>query len=300
PKFEPIKVIERPLVPSPPSEEYRSTINAEIPFGTIIEKGIFEGTIPWEEKKRIPRINDNALITKKLSDNLLDQSEDLKNYSDSCKCRGNTVPDPRCNHPHCEDCPPTYCTSDPCRPVRGNIQNTEQKNLENIYSGTEITYTNKFGDDIKITTSLTAEQAKTEEEVRFLKEQLDRLERAEKFMLDCYEWFDSLSDFLIKKTDFAENEWPFRKINFWEEISIKGDWATFYCPVSGTIMGEAEYAVSDISPETMKELEEAWAAEITEPAEPTACTTGIPVGEIIDRTKRVGYKMVERMEDSLN
>ncbi len=306
PKPEPIKVIERPSVPSPPSKEYQSTINTEIPFGTIIERGIFEGTIPWEEEKRMPRFYNNAQITKALANNLKEQSEDLKSYSDQCTCRetkpvtpcgGNKAGDTtwKCGDGGCGATGPV--TSDPCANVRGGIQNTKDKNLENIYLGTEVTYTNKSGDDIEITTSLTTEQAKTEEEVRFLKEQLDRLERVEKFMLECYDWIDSLSDFLIKKTDFAKNKWPFRKINFWEEISIKGDWATFYCPVSGTIMGEAEYTASDISPETIEELEEAGAAGITEPEEPTACATGVPIGEIIDRTKRVGYKLVERMEE---
>lgn len=169
----------------------------------------------------------------------------------------------------------------------GNLFQSPQ-NMTNTFAG-------KGKNQIEID-KLTAEQIKTEEEVRLLKEQLDRLERAEKFMLDCYNWIDSLSDFLIKKTDFAEKKWPFRKINFWEEILIKGDWATFYCPVSGTITGEAEYIVSDISPETMKELEEAAVTEIPEPTEPTACTTEAPVGEIIDRAKRTGYKLVERME----
>ncbi len=293
-------------IPPAPTKEYRSTINVEIPFGTIIEKGIFGGTIPWEEEKRIPRIYNNSVITKTLADNLKQQSENLYNYSYECTCRETEPVTPcgenrlgdttwKCDCGGCEETEPV--TSDPCNNVRGDIQDAEQKNLENIYLGTEITYTNKSGDDIKITTSLAAEQAKTEEEVRLLKEQLDRLERAEKFMLECYDWIDSLSDFLIKKTDFSKNEWPFRKINLWEEISIKGDWATFYCPVSGTILGEGEYAASAISPETIKELEEAGTAGTTEPTEPTACTTGIPVGEIIDKTKRVGYKVVERMEE---
>lgn len=306
PKPEPITVIERPSISPPPTEELRSSINVEIPFGTIIEKGIFEGTVPWEEDKRIPRIYNNAKITEELANKLKDQSQSLKEAADKCSCR-QTDPDPACGDNKsgnttwkcdCGSCSDKEsCTCDPCKKVRSDIQNTEQKNLDAIYSGTEISFLNKKGESQKIKTNLIVEQIKTEDEVRLLKEQLGQLERAEKFMLDCYDWIDSLSDFLIKKTNFTENKWPFRKINFWEEILIKGDWATFYCPVSGTIAGEAEYIASAISPETIKELEEAAVTETSEPVEPTACTTDIPVGEIIDRAKRVGYKLVERMEE---
>ncbi|GAH97359.1 unnamed protein product [marine sediment metagenome] len=278
PALQPITVIDRPTIPSPPTKELRTSINVEIPFGTIIEKWGFEGTVPWEQGKRIPRIKSNVETTREITDNLLNQSKDLKNYSDACECFGNTLPDPRCNYYGCPPCPRSdKCTCDPCKPVRGKIQNTESKNQTEI-------------------NNLVVEQTKTEKEVRLLKEQLDKLERAEKFMLECYDWIDSLSDFLIKKTNFTENEWLLRKIKFWEEISIRGDWATFYCPVSGTIMGEAEYTVSAISPETMKELEEAAVTEISEPAELTACTTGIPVGEIIDRTKRTTKLLINKLE----
>ena len=332
PELEPIEPAEEiPEISPLPTKEIRTSINTEIPFGTIIDSGVFAGAIiscdecgkgavnicdeteclkigPWcefrngkwgdcieKEMPRIPRIYNNSVITKTLADKLKQQSEDLKNYSDDCECFENTVPDPRCDHPGCNDCPPTYCTSDPCREVRGDIQDAEQKNLENIYLGTEITYPDYYsGDDVEITTSLTEEQAKTEEEVRLLKEQLDKLERAEEFMLECYEWLDSLADFLAKKDSFQAKGNILRKVKFWDEILIRGDWATFYCPVSGTILGETEYI--DTTGDISQQIEDMPTVEEIATEESPACTTEIPVGEIIDRTLRTGYKLVERME----
>lgn len=297
PSPEPIAEVSKPPISPPPTEEFRSSINTEIPFGKIIEEGVFEGTIPWEEGKRIPRIYNNAQTTKELANKLKEQSENLKNASDECSC-GNATPcceiSPR---PGCRsgtDCSTKPgCTCDPCKPVRGKIQDAEQKNLEAIFSGTGITYTNKSGEEVTVTTNLIAEQIKTGEEVRLLKEQLARLEKAEKFMLECYEWMDSLAVFLVNKDFFAFREDILREIKFWNDILIKGDWATFYCPVSGTILGETEYT---FSPESFEETELMPISGEAGVEESPACTTETPVGEIIDRAKRVGYKLVERME----
>lgn len=330
-----------PKISSPPAiEEIRTSINTELPFGTIIEKGVFAGAIiscdecgkgainicdeteclkigPWcefrngkwgdcieKETPRTPRIYNNSVITKTLADNLKQQSEDLTNYAHRCTCRSTDPENPcgsnvsgdttwKCD---CGGCGATEpCTCDPCEKVRGDIQDAEQKNLENIYLGTEITYPDYYsGDDIKITTSLTEEQVKTEKEVRLLKEQLDKLERAEEFILECYDWLDSLADFLAKKDSFQAGGNILREVNFWDEILIRGDWATFYCPVSGTILGKTEYI--DTTGDISQQMEDMPTVEEIASEESPACSTEIPIGEIIDRTKRVGYKLVERME----
>jgi len=273
----------------PPTEELRTSINTEIPFGTIIQKGVFEGVKPfWEEEKRIPRIKNNAGETNKIADKLKKQNEDLKKYTDKCKCKDNTVPDPRCNweKPHLTpyNCPPSHCTCDPCTSgglfdffssPRDQIQKTESKNLEEI-------------------NNLIAEQIKTEEEVRLINEQLEKLERAEKFMLDCYDWLDSLAGMLVTKESFTVKGYIFRNIKFWENILIEGDWATFYCPVSGAILGETEYI--DISSDIAAEIEDIGPIEEVGEEISPACTTEIPVGEIIDRTLRTGNLLKEKME----
>lgn len=288
PKPETIKSIEKPSVPPPPTEEFRSSINTEIPFGTIIERGVFEGTLPWKEGERIPRINNNATTTKDIINKLTEQSQNLQDDAKECTCR-TTDPVPACGNiktatPQGDitwqcgctgDCLKiTPCTCDPCKSVRGDIQSTEDKNKQEI-------------------DNLVKEQMKTENEVLLLKEQLGRLERVEKFMTDCYSWIANLSDFLVKKTDYAEKKWVFTKINFWEDVLIKGDWATFYCPVSGSIMGQAEY----ITPAGLEKELENKPVETPQPKQQTSCIADIPVGEIIDRTIRTGYKLIERMEE---
>ena len=275
PALQPITVIDRPTIPSPPTKELRTSINVEIPFGTVIEKWVFEGTVPWEQGKRIPRIKSNVETTREITDKLLSQSKDLKNYSDACECFGNTLPDPRCNYYGCPPCPRSdKCTCDPCRPVRGQIQNTENKNQTEI-------------------NNLVVEQTKTEEEVRLLKEQLAKLERAEQFILDCYDWINGRSDFLEKKKYFKEKEWLLREAKIWEQILIDEDWATFYCPVSGTIIGEAGYYLSE---QELKEIKEQVIPEMVQSEEPMSCRIGIPVGEIIDRTKRTTKLLINKLE----
>ena len=278
PALQSITVIDRPTIPSPPTKELRTSINVEIPFGTIIEKWVFEGTIPWKQGKRIPRIKSNVETTEQIVNNLLNQSKDLTNLTNSCECKQTRPcceipnPGPGCTDNACYSKSGT--TSDPCKNVRGEIQTAENKNKEEI-------------------NNLVIKQAKTKEEVRLLKEQSAKLERAEQFILDCYNWIGGRSDFLEKKKYFKEKDWPLREAKIWEQILINGDWATFYCPVSGTIIGEAEYYSSE---QELKEIKEQVIPEIMEPGEPMPCRTGIPVGEIIDRTKRTTQLLIDKLE----
>lgn len=290
PKPEVIKIIERPFVSPPPSEEFQSAINTEIPFSKAITLGLFEGRLPWKEEKRIPRIKTNVEETKKIIDKLKKQSEDLREASNDCSCSSarpccwDSDPGKGCKNNSCSS--KQGCTCDPCRgSPRTKIQNLEEKNRTEI-------------------NNLIVEQIKTEEEIRLLKEQLAKLERVEKFITECSDWLDTLSDFLSKKVNFEENNWPFRKVNLWEKIMNKGDlatadWSTFYCPVSGTILGQLEY--TGLTPEEMeeitgqKELIEPFFKE-QEPIQPQTCELEAPVGEIIDRAKRMGYRLVNQLE----
>lgn len=281
-----LQPISRPgeMIEPPPTERLRTLINTEIPLGTIIQKGIFEGVRPsWENGERIPRIKQNAEETNKIVNKIRKQNDDLANYTSQCQCFWYVYPDPTCNFHSCaHDCPPRYCTGDPCTSgksssgsPRNQIQETENKNLKEI-------------------DNLVAEQIKTEEEVRLLKEQLAKLVRAKKFILDCYEWLDSLAAFLIKKDSFIAKGDISRKIRFWDTITIKEDGATFYCPVSGTIFGETEYITMPPGEIEITEVEEIDIGPVEEYS--PACSTEVPIGEIIDRTLRTGNLLVTKME----
>ena len=272
PKPEPVEVIERIPVPPPPAKSLLTSINTEIPFGRIIETILEE---PEEEQPRMERIKINALLTKEIADKLKEQNEEIKEYTEECECSGDIVPDPPCNQGGLGNCPPepAECAGgDPCESVRENIQEREEKNQEEI-------------------SKLIIEQIKTEEEARLLKKELSKLERAKELILECYEMLDSLAGFLVTKDFFAAEENILREIKFWDEIPIKGDWASFYCPVSGSSWGERYTALPfEITEGEEEEL------EITGIERKMACPTEIPVGEIIDRTLEIGNLLVEKLE----
>jgi len=267
PEPEPVEGVERQEASPPPAEFHLSSINTEIPFAKIIEEKIFEAA-------RMTRIKEKTAPTPEIAGELVEINNQLSQETEECACYDNTVPNPRCRS--CGNCPPKECTCDPCKPVRSNIEKLEQKNLEKL-------------DELK------EEQKKTIEEIRPLKEELGKLERAEKLMLECkLAPLASLAEFLGTKKFYITNKWLILDIKFWDTILTIEDWANFYCPVSGTIWGGEQPPAESTTTATTTGLSY---AEVPQGAEETmACSTEIPVGEIIDRAKRIGSKLVERLE----
>lgn len=291
-----VEITVKPDVPLPETTAVNSSIDVEMPFARIIEK-IFETYISdypkaeEEETPRMIRIKEIVETTKEITNRLLNQSEALKSYSDACVCFGNTLPDPSCWHGGCGDCPPEYCTCDPCRNVRGGIQSAEDKNEEEI---------NNLG----------INNTEIEQEVRLLKEELDRLKRAEKFIKECpLRSLKSLVQFYNKKDLYNNQGWTIRETKFWDDVNIQYytgeyaaaggmyaiptekiafDFATFYCSVSGTMEQEEAF------PMFVPEEDEITGEEVF--SESMACSNEAPVGEIIDRTKRTTQLLIYKLE----
>lgn len=291
-------------LPTPPSTNTRSTMDAEIPFGTIIEKNIFEFKVPQAEvdtkKPRMERIRNIANSVQALGQLLKDQSTELQKLTEQCSCNNSDMskeprpccwldnPGEGCTDNTCSNKP--GCTSDPCYKVRDKIQELEQKNLEALSLGTDITIKGKDNKQTTVKTSLAQELAKANEEIRLIKEEIGKLERSEKFMLECpVNLLSSLSTTLFDKDFYDSNSWQFTMINFWEKINPLQEWATLYCPVSGSILGEQE----EVSPEELS-LPPNFGEDIVG-GETSQCTE-VAVGEIIDRSERLGNKIVERLE----
>jgi len=317
PKLETIKFKKKPYVSPPALKEIETSIDAELPFGRLIED-IFESYISDYPKPdnpkpaRLTRIENNLSAINYLTEQLADNGKSLKSYSDKCSCTY-TDPDPKCNHYGCSNCPPNKCTCDPCKNVRSKIQSTEKENLDLIYLGiSNIPQINAEDKEEKITTALTQEISKTEEEIRLLKDGLQRLERTEKFIWEC-PW-QSLNSWAIEnlKADFfTKNGWTVNKIKIAEEVNIRyypekypwykpspivyTDYATFYCSVGGTI--EQEFNIADFTPSesSLTGEESVETAEDIFPEE-MACPEEAPAGEIIDRTKRATKLLINKME----
>ncbi len=300
-KTEPAQKSPQISISSPPPARFQSGISSEYPFGIIIEDKILENKVPPSEnrKSRMERIGNVGENTLSLAEKLKEQSQQLKKASEKCSCDQSRPccedydPGPGCIDNACRSKP--GCTCDPCKKVRGEIKDLQQKNLENIYQGTSVTQTDSSGNQENITTSLIEEQEKATKEIRLLREELGKLEQAEKYILSCNSGRESLSEFLAERSVFEASKWKYESVKFWEKIPLLNDsWATFYCLVSGNIWEtgpafpglEEEISTEDLLKDLDMDLEEAV----------TPCLTEIPVGEIISRTKRTGYKLVERME----
>ena len=322
-KLEPLGLIEiekQQKITPPAVAEISTSIDPESSPGRIIEK-IFETYIseyPEPEQKwtpRMMRLKNNTNATKEIVERITIQSKTLRDAADDCKCE-DTDPDPGCNHPGCHDCPPNECTCDPCKSVRDNIQSTEQKNLNEIYIGT--TVSNQMNVDWQLETipsTLIKEMLKTEDEVRLLKEQLDRLKRAEKYVKECP--LRSLHSY-VQVADLRKSienvGGVVRKIDFWNDVNIiyyrpeevpprykpipykeknyVFDFATFYCDVSG-ILEQAFYPV--LSPveltgyETEEEAEEVLSKTM-------ACGREAVFGDFSDRVKRITQLLIDKFE----
>ncbi len=289
PTLQQVQIPVKPYVPLPEITAINSSIDVEMPFARIIEK-IFETYISdypkpeEEETPRMTRIKDIAETTKEITGNLLNQSENLKNAADKCKCEI-LQPDPPCNHYGCNDCPPKYCTCDPCERVREEIQNNENKNQTEI-------------------NNLSVKNTEIEEETRLLKEWLDRLKRAEKFIKECpLRALTSLAQFYNKKDSYDNQGRIIREAKFWDDINIQyyidnkisTDFATFYCSVSGTMEQEEVFSTSVPDESKLTGEESAESAEEVF-SESMACSNEAPIGEIIDRTKRTTQLLIDKLE----
>ncbi len=261
PRLERPRVVERPEIPPPPTESYRSSIDAEIPFGAVIEE-------VFKEERRT-RIRDNSSATLDIASDIKESNEELDGIvQGNCRCEN--------ARPQCNPCVSgRSCTCDTCDPVRDDIEDVQNnENLPNI----EL---------------LRQEQEKTIEEIRLLQVELDRLEKSAGFMNSCpLSKLNSLAQFLDTKKVYISHKWPVFDTKFLELIRTIEEWASFYCPVSGSIEGEQFAPPPGITEELPSLTLPEGVEESTQ-----ACTTEVPVGEIIDRTKRVGQLLVSRMEE---
>ena len=294
PMLQQVQIPVKPDVPLPEITAINSSIDVEMPFARVIEK-IFETYIsdyPKPEDKKTPRmtrIKNITETTKEITDKLFEQSKDLKNAADDCQCKEQTTacceiqdPGPGCTDTNCNSKEGT--TGDPCKNVRGKIQTAEDKNKEEI---------DKLG----------INNTEIEKEARLLKEELDRLKRAEKFIKECpLRSLKSLAQFYNKKDSYDNQGWTIRETKFWDDTNIQyyagqyiaTDFATFYCSVSGTMEQEEVFsAASDESELTGEESAEE-AEEVF--SESMACSKEAPVGEIIDRTERTTQLLINKLE----
>lgn len=311
PKPEPVELVEKPKVGSPPTEAYRSSINVELPLAEVI-KNVFgiSSYVTLSSSSSLERIKELSASTTAVAEELEDNADDLKKKLYWCGC---WAADPDCTgcSTYCTD----DCTCDVCDWVRDDINDIEEDNLQ------------KF-DELKPL------QEKIEEEIRLLRAKIAKVERLQKFMLDCrLAILNSRAENLDTQNFYMSNAWPLWNIKFWDFLHPEGesqdwwqnwsswlnlgssqnwsswqnwgfssakdadlvslDWRNFYCPVSGTIWGgyeSEEIPIQDI----IQELEIIDVPQGTEEA--MACKQEIPVGEILDRAIRISNTLAQKMQ----
>ena len=261
PKKEPPKVFEKPKIdlPSTTTEYTRTSIDVELPLGPAIEDYLFSTS-----SRNNIRIN--ASTTLDIATKLKNQNNQLNAIAQQCSCsQASPKTCPIC--PGCAD----DCTCDTCFSQREVIDKLEESNLVKI---------DELKEEQKISILL----------IKKLQIDLGRVERIERFMQKCpLQKVSSLAQFLYNQDYYISQKWYLRNTPFWKDIIVGEDWATFYCPVSGTILGEIPPVnVEEIKPEL---------APVEPPSaeQQAACPIKIPVGEIIDRTKRITNRLVDRL-----
>jgi hypothetical protein len=314
-----IKPIQRVEMPAPPNiptpkNQVNTSIEIETPIGRIIEN-ILEMYIaripePVDEKSRMVRIEDIVKSIKTSADNLKQQSEALKNNADECSCN-ETTPETPCGGSKagditwqcgCGQCGITEpCNGDPCSKVRGNIQETENKNLTEI-------------------TNIKNEQVKAEEEIRSLNEELNRLAGGEQFLSACpANLLSSFAQLLSRKDTTDKQKLELEQKKYWDNQSVvynrpiissdlyapgiggtkkaTNDYTSFYCSVSGTVNLDNPFSKSTAPDLTGNESADK-AEEVL--SQDTACASESPIGEIIDRTQRTADLLILKTKEIID
>jgi len=289
PKVEIATTTERTMVPLPATttEMTRTAIDTELPLGKVLEDYLFASSTMIAIKK-------NASNTLDITSKLKEQIDYLKDTVQGCDC-GEAKPqcedsesegsDQECssfgNTSGCSSYCTQSCTCDVCADERDDIDSTEEDDLKKLDELKKQIIATKKKDGFSGTIELLKE----------VKTQLGKLERIERFMKECPMWrVGSLAQFFYDKDFYIAQKWTLRNVQFWEKIIIGEDWVTLYCPVSGTILGEMP---SITAASTTLELPP---VEPPSAEEQMACTTKIPVGEIIDRAKRIANRLINRLE----
>lgn len=332
------KIAKMSKLPNLPPQDQDSTIDIYIPVGRIIEN-IFqtyysnksdidkENPVAIDTETRIQRITNNLDATLALLPTIVGKAQLIKNLSDDCSC-WELEPDPKCNHEGCDDCPPFACTSDPCQEVRGRIVDTEKELQPYLFGDIEnIIQHDAYGSEYSITTNLTKELAKTEEEIRLLKYWFNKLGRAEKFMRQCdWQVLNNRNQYFQTKDLFEKKGLVAEGANFWDDADIVfykpkspanmrerwypkpgtpleqvADESTLYCAVGGTYSPEPVYF--ETGPEWTPELEkignlsEEQAGKVLEEfSYKLACDINIPYGEVLDKSHRMARLLINNLE----
>jgi len=229
------------------------------------------------------------------------------------------------NHPNCIDCSGcgtgrcavqtcnttiTFknipCSSDPCKKNRTKIESLINQNLAEIGKLKKETLSR----DPENPQNLIEEMEKSLKEAKELKAELKRLEELENFMENtCPPYLlRSYSANTAEQKFFNHKNWPFLVSKLFDDINIGTisaykkslRYTTFYCVTSGTIVGHPEteqsyqaalFDFDFLDPETEDDVIESLSEELSN------CHAEVPVGEFIETAKRLGYKLVERLEN---
>ena len=298
----PLRAVElkSPPAPIPEIEKITTSINVELPSGSMVENRIF----PEERMTRIKKI---AADTEKTSTESVRPGKSLACLTvmdkDACKEVDMSVDDTTigcfcdsgCVTPVCIvsccckctcligcccascGCGPCGCSSDPCCKPRSKISENEE------------ILQNKIGDLLSL-------QKKSNEEAGDLRVEVDKLEKALKIMEECPIWgLNSMSEFISLKDEYQKEDWKLKKINYWDYINAGRNPATFYCPIGGT--RSAYVPESEIPPEEFEKASQEFEKSLGGGEMLVNCQEPIPFGEIIDKTIAVANKLIKEIEE---
>jgi len=208
---QPLEMQEKiPAESLPPPEETTLTTYLQLPIESALKLDLFK-------KERMEEISTTSreileiVSTPQNPETLLDLNQELKDLTHSC----------RCSNTKCSGC--KKCTCDPCRPVRGRMDEIISKSSEKIKEMQE-------------------KAKKLDKEKRQFDDLIKKLKETLRIMRDVCPMSVVLSrdNFISIKQYYKEHGWEAKETKLWEDLPnlLLNSFADFYCPVSGTRKGE--------------------------------------------------------------
>ena len=287
-KFEisPLEKLTPPEVPSPkPLEKSETSLIAlELPYGQVIENGVWNED--WKKETQELLKEDTEVLEEKMKvgDQSFYKISDLNKYlltlTRDCKCEKGEDLDAVCTAAS-SFCLPIGCIGDPCKKeVRKKINKILKFNESRMKKLSEY-------------------QRKLKEKKDELESQLNLLEEIESEMTSCQKdigAFMTFNDFATILADFVERGWSLRLIRLKGAPPPTSNPLTFFCLKGGTLTGFPYVKIESI-PSPLEKLEEVgWLEKEKIETIKFGCPVELPVGEIIDELKEKAINLLIKLK----
>lgn len=253
------KVTQEPApVLLPWQEKILTSIKVEIPTGKLFDKVV-------EKIMDLAGVINSPYKPIKSSEEIIELAEENIQKTSQCDCSLTSIIEKEGKE---------RCSCDPCQPVRQDLQKNQNEIQKRIEESLK-----PFEKDVKnYLLKLQIEQEK-------LQKGLELMERCPLFATT------SLNEYYGEIDEMKKLGGKMKKVRYWQDIDPKGDQASFYCLVGGTIQEPTsqEVVLPEYPPPELGKEEEF----------KEYCPHLFPFGELLEKLKKETVKAIEKLEKIL-